>query len=270
MKKQCAALLTAAVMTTALLLRAALAQDAAQAAPNEQMRTFDIPSQPLSSAITAFARQSGLQVSANADFVRDVATPGVSGTLSPSRALAALLSGTGLSFRFTDSTTVTLERLGGAGAATGAVELDPVRVQAEIGNQPPAYGPGQRFVATRSAAGTKTETPLLETPASISIITRKQIEEQGAQSVSEAVRTTPGVVTNWAGYDNRYDFMYVRGFPPTTFLNGLILPTGSTSATHGIPADRGSSRLRVRLVWTGPARRHPQPGEQAPDRDRVR
>ena len=115
-------------------------------------------------------------------------------------------------------------------APAGAIPLGTIEVQGER-----AGGPVRGIVATRSATGTKTDTPLLETPQSISVVTRRQIEEQGAQTVSEALRTTPGVVAQWSGYDVRYDYMLVRGFQPTTFLNGLILPTGFSSGTHGIP-----------------------------------
>ena len=115
-----------------------LAQGAAAEA-----RAFNIPAQPLADGLTAFGRQSGLQVSVDAALVRGRSTAGVSGTLTPVEALNTLLAGTGIVYRFVNATTVTLERPAGAGgaAAPGAVQLDPVRVQsntpppqAEIGN----------------------------------------------------------------------------------------------------------------------------------------
>ena len=55
--------------------------DDAQTAQTAQ-RTFDIPRQPLSSALPLFGQQSGRQITADAALVRGVATPGVQGTMS--------------------------------------------------------------------------------------------------------------------------------------------------------------------------------------------
>ncbi|PZA11793.1 hypothetical protein DNX69_11825 [Rhodopseudomonas palustris] len=55
-----------------------------------------------------------------------------------------------------------------------------------------ATGPVAGYVAGRSATGTKTDSPLVETPASVSVVTRDQISDQGAQSVSQALRYTAG------------------------------------------------------------------------------
>ncbi|MFX8828865.1 STN domain-containing protein, partial [Acinetobacter baumannii] len=58
-------------------------------------------------------------------------SPGVSGTLPTSDALGRLLSGSGLSYRFTNAGTVTIERAGAAAAAempAGAIQLDTVHV----------------------------------------------------------------------------------------------------------------------------------------------
>ena len=51
------------------------------------------------------------------------------------------------------------------------------------------------IVAKRSAGATKTDTPLIETPRSVSVVTRKEIEQRGAQDIIEAVRYSAGVET---------------------------------------------------------------------------
>ncbi len=241
MKKQCGALLAAAAMTMVLPLPDARAQEDAQAAPSEQMRSFDIPAQPLSSAITAFAHQSGLQVSANAEFVRGVSTPGVSGTLPPSRALAALLTGTGLSFRFTDSTTVTLERLG-TGGSTGAVQLDPVRVQAnqpppqaEIGNQPPPYAGGQ--VARGGKVGLLGNRDYMDTPFSETTYTEKYIESQQARTLTDVLAGDPTVRLGWPNGNAFDDRAMIRGiliFNTSYGLGGLYGIVPAQADTTGI------------------------------------
>ena len=82
-----------------------------------------------------------------------------------------------------------------------------------------AYGPVRGYVATRSAGGTKTDTPLIETPQSISVITRDQMDAQAVQSVSQALNYTAGVVAQPRGSVNGYyEFPFIRGFAPTNFL----------------------------------------------------
>lgn len=82
------------------------------------------------------------------------------------------------------------------------------------------------FVGEDAAGGTKTDTPLIEVPQSISVITEEQIEQQAAQSVGAALRYTPGVNSEVFGVDSRYDWIKIRGFDAPKFLDGLRLPYG--------------------------------------------
>jgi iron complex outermembrane receptor protein len=100
-----------------------------------------------------------------------------------------------------------------------------------------ANGPVQGYVARRSATGTKTDTPLLETPQSISVIGRDELDARGVQTVMEAVRYAPGVaVGNW-GYDARgIDWLLIRGFDATNamFRDGLSMPAYSLTESYGV------------------------------------
>ncbi|MCV9962031.1 TonB-dependent receptor [Pararhizobium sp. BT-229] len=95
-------------------------------------RTFNIPSQPLASALNAFGRQSGLQVTLAAATSRGVRSSPVNGTLEPQQALAQLLAGTGISYQISGGTAVigSTATTGDNGAATvaGATALAPISV----------------------------------------------------------------------------------------------------------------------------------------------
>lgn len=79
--------------------------------------------------------------------------------------------------------------------------------------------------ATRATAGTKTDTPLIETPQSITVITSEQIAEQNAQTMQEVLRYTAGVRSDMYGLDNRGDWFTMRGGSEgSTLLDGLRLP----------------------------------------------
>lgn len=86
-----------------------------------------------------------------------------------------------------------------------------------------AWGPVDGYVASRSASGTKTDTPLIETPAAISVVTRDQIQGQAAQTIPQAVRYTSGVRGEPTGADNRFDYLFIRGFQADFYLDSLKL-----------------------------------------------
>jgi iron complex outermembrane recepter protein len=94
-----------------------------------------------------------------------------------------------------------------------------------------AWGPVQGYVATNSATGTKTDTPIIETPQSISVVTRDQMTAQGAQTVQEALRYTAGVFADYYGPQSfaRDGFVRSRGFFLDQYLDGLKLGQVSQS-----------------------------------------
>ncbi|TXI02564.1 MAG: TonB-dependent siderophore receptor [Rhizobium sp.] len=81
--------------------------------------------------------------------------------------------------------------------------------------------------AKKSLGATKIDTPLVETPRSVSVVTKKELEERGAQDITEAVRYSAGVQTGAYGFDPRFDQIIIRGNDITTdgdYLDGLRLP----------------------------------------------
>jgi len=96
------------------------------------------------------------------------------------------------------------------------------------------------IVAKSSRTATKTDTPVVETPQAITTVTRKQIDEQNPQTVSQALRYTSGVLAD-RDTNSRYDSVFLRGFggfgTATNFINfldGLKLPRGQAFGTPSI------------------------------------
>jgi iron complex outermembrane recepter protein len=84
----------------------------------------------------------------------------------------------------------------------------------------------QGYVAGRSMAGTKTNTPIMETPQSISVVGSEQIRDQKPSKFDEIVRYTPGILGGTFGADPRNDWFLIRGFKSddnSLFLDGLQL-----------------------------------------------
>ena len=111
-----------------------------------------------------------------------------------------------------------------------------------------ANGPVRGFVATRSGTATKTDTPVIETPQSISVVTTDQVKNQGAESVGAALRYTAGVSGDVnGGSDTRFGGLQIRGFDmtmPGLYLDGLRLP--SSQYVHFLGLEPyGAERLEV-------------------------
>lgn len=215
-----------AVSADANLSRPALAQGAAAQPMAGNVMSLNIRPQDLGGALTAFADRAGLRLLFPSNLVAGKRSPGISGTFTADQALNRLLAGTGLSYRFTSANTVTIMGASAeaAGSSDGSLLLDTINVQGES-----AWGPVKGFVATRSATGSKTDTPLIENPQSISVVTRDQMDWQGTQELNQGLRYEAGVRAEMSVI-NRAQEINIRGFQVDgsaqgVFLDGLSLPT---------------------------------------------
>ncbi|OAF10826.1 TonB-dependent siderophore receptor [Bradyrhizobium neotropicale] len=98
--------------------------------------------------------------------------------------------------------------------------------QRNVGVVETARGPVHGYVAGRSSSGTKTDTPIMETPQSVSVIGAEQIRDQKANKLDEVLRYTAGVRAGTFGADMRNDWWLIRGFKSDDvglFLDGMQL-----------------------------------------------
>ncbi len=78
-------------------------------------------------------------------------------------------------------------------------------------------------VAQELWVGGKVATSILDTPASVSVITEKEIELRDANTTEEVLQYSPGIITDFYGNDDRNDYFKIRGFQATTYRDGLTL-----------------------------------------------
>ena len=107
-------------------------------------------------------------------------------------------------------------------------------------------GPVVGYLVSQSVTATKTDTPILTTPQSISVVTKDQIEDQGAQNLTEALRYTPGVTIQSFGANAFFDSFKLRGFEAPRYLDGLRLPADNT--TFAIPRIETYGLERVEVL----------------------
>ncbi|WP_458373803.1 TonB-dependent siderophore receptor [Pseudomonas laurylsulfatiphila] len=184
------------------------------------VRAYNLPAAPLASTLNQIASQAGLALSLNPSLATGKTSAPVNGQFDAAGALREALRGTGLQLEQSSAGTYSL-----VAVPEGVMAL-PATSVIGVEDAESAWGPVQGYVAKRTAAGTKTDTALVEVPRSISVVTRQQMDDRNAHTLDAAVRYLPGITASSYGSDTRADWLRVRGFEPTQFLDGLPLPKG--------------------------------------------
>ncbi|HKR12696.1 MAG TPA: TonB-dependent siderophore receptor [Pyrinomonadaceae bacterium] len=169
---------------------------------SEQQRQilFDIPADTLEAVITKFQKLADFQVVIPNDAMRTIASPGVRGNYSAEQALREILRGTGISYRFTDKRTAILE-----------IHADSEQVEVRDDTQPVLSSP-------------KYTQPILDTPQTITVISKEVMEEQGATTLRDVLKNVPGLtITAGEGGNPAGDNLTLRGFSARNdiFVDGV-------------------------------------------------
>jgi len=201
-------------LTAALLnLAAHLAQadtPAVSEQPSGPKRHYTITAGPLVSVLNRFAEQAGIFLAGHNDLADGKRSAGLNGDFTEQQALQHLLQNSGLR---------ALPQAGGGYVLRAApensnpLELDPTNIGAlalgAITEDTHAYTTGS------SSSATGLPLSLRETPQSVTVITRQQMDDQGGTSIADVLRRAPGVSVQ--NYDSeRWEFSS-RGLPITNF-----------------------------------------------------
>lgn len=150
----------------------------------QEATSYAIPAGPLDSALARFGATSGLQVLYSSAVTAGLRSPGVSGTLPAEEALAQLLAGSGLSYRFNGPNSVTL------------IGAD---VQAEAADAP---AEGGTVLDTIVVTGGKLAVDQQRNPVSTSVMTGEQIARDRVTDIRSAVATMPNVGSSPSSNNN--------------------------------------------------------------------
>lgn len=118
----------------------------------------------------------------------------------------------------------------------------------DAAGESPLTSPPNSFVAKTSSAGTKTDTPILETPQSISVVTREQLDTRDVKTMVEALQYVPGIYTHPGGKDPRFDQYQIRGFDAQgngAFRDGLKELGSAANFNHFRTEPYGIERIDV-------------------------
>lgn len=147
---------------------------------------FRIAGQPLSAALAAFNRQTGIQVSQASSETTEVVVNAVQGRMTPQSALSTMLAGTGIPFRFTGNRAVVIGTDGSDEAASvapddGSTVLETITVAAGSGK------------AVQGTGYQGTPDWVYETPSSLSVVGREAIQSAGTRNTRDLFNRISGV-----------------------------------------------------------------------------
>ena len=140
-------------------------------------QVFNIPALQLDNALTELADKGNLRLLYQAERVSKLRSKPVSGKYSAEEALKILLNGSGLSFRKTADNAFTVEPSTEPVKKTNpepqsAIILPAVKViGSAVYDVKDPYN--QDYVLPNATSGTKTDTPIMETPLNVQVISKQ-------------------------------------------------------------------------------------------------
>ena len=165
-----------------------------------QVRRYDIVAGPLEKALVAFEQVTGFRVTLEEEGFRILPSSGVSGIYSPHQALEQLLKDTGLTFRFTSATTI-------------SVELRTLSATVEV---------NAKADALTTSMPKFSQVPL-DTPQTITAVSQEVMQQQGTTTLRDALRNVAGISLAAGEGGAQGDNLTIRGFTARNdlFIDGM-------------------------------------------------
>ncbi|WP_193039909.1 TonB-dependent siderophore receptor [Pseudomonas sp. K2] len=199
-----------ALATSLLCLGAPTLYAAEPTSTQEAARSSRIAGGALVAVLNSFAEQSGMFIAGHNSLAAGKTSPGLNGSYTPTSGLQHLLQGSGLQALPQGNNGYVLELIP---AHSGALELGATTISGQglgaITEDTHAYTTGVM------ASATGLPLSMRDTPQSVTVITRQQMDDQGSNSIADTLRRAPGVSVQ--NYDSeRWEFSS-RGLPITNF-----------------------------------------------------
>ncbi|SES70440.1 iron complex outermembrane recepter protein [Nitrosomonas marina] len=191
----------------------------AEAANDITKKNYAIPGGLLSDVLTEFAAAAGVSLSFDPTPLGSRNSEGLRGNYTVEEGFRKLLQGSGFELIRTDR---------------GVYSLVTSPENPNITKLPEMVvtgGKADGYVAKRTKTATKTDTPIIEAPQSISVVTRDEMDMRSVQNFTEALRYVPGVTVDQFGFEGRgYEYLLLRGF---NGLNNANFRDGLSNAAFG-------------------------------------
>lgn len=180
---------------------------------------FDIPAQPLATALLAFSEQAGVQVLVESQLVEPFSAPAIQRSDTPVRVLAMLLRASGLTFSFVNPDAVAIRQRSGLIAASAGAVVVPTGAVGDTGSSArittlasasaqesgsraqgtgvPVEGAGEPMrlgtLEQIVVSARKREESLVDVPVSVQAFTAEEIARRGFLTLQDLVNYSPGM-----------------------------------------------------------------------------
>ena len=191
--------------------------------------TFDLPAQPLSATLDSVAQSAHTKLIYSDATVKSVRAAPVKGKYTAQQALNIALGKSGLNYKVVDKTLITVTGKPAA-SPSSEITLKPMTVVGEAVQDPnDPYNPS--YQATNASTATKTDTPIMETPYSVSVVTQQVLKDKQVTRLDEALTSVAGVQSSWTN-GGQSDVFMMRGFQNTNlYRDGFLLPSALGGGT---------------------------------------
>ncbi|BBP60223.1 TonB-dependent receptor [Pseudomonas sp. St316] len=195
-------------------------------AQQRSVQAYDIGAGSLVDVLTRFSSAAGVALSFDARQLEDLQSPGLSGSFGVGDGFARILDGSGLQAEPQANGTYVLRRL----PANGSVmELGATTIEAQMLG---ATTENSGSYTTGAVTIGKGEHSLRETPQSVTVITRKMLDDQNLNTIDQVMEKTPGITVYDSTMGGKY--FYSRGFR----MSGQY-------QYDGVPLDMGNSYVQA-------------------------
>ncbi|MCK6189960.1 TonB-dependent siderophore receptor [Pseudomonas sp. EYE_354] len=181
----------------------------------QEAARYAIAAGPLGPALNRFAQQAHVALLFDSQTVAGLSTSGLQGNFQTDLGFAQLLRGSGL------------QAVQGANGYVlvpvntgGSLELAPTAITGLAEERSTEHVKG--YVATRNLSATKTDTPIIETPQSLSVVTSDEIRDRQSETLSQTLDLTPGFTSQPTSFNRTSDRFRIRGFDVESATGGSL------------------------------------------------
>ena len=200
----------------------------------EKILTYAISAGSLSDSLLTFSQTSGQKVLFDANLVRGLNSKGLQGQYTFQQALQTLLIGTGLQGKITNTGSITLEKANKSSTNQALTDQSTILPTVKVIGKS-SYDVkdpyNEDYVLPNATAGTKTDTPIMETPLNIQVISKQVLKDQQVIRLDQALKNVSGVTTDsFSNYSlgGTNQTITLRGFASQSYLrNGFRLQEGA-------------------------------------------
>lgn len=217
----------------------------AYAAGNETYK-FDLPVQALSATLDSVAQAAQTKLLYSDETVKGLTSAPVKGTYTAQQAVDIALGKSGLNYKVVDKSLITVS---GKPTPGGASETTLKAMTVEGNSIQDLNDPyNQDYRRSNATTATKTDTPIMETPYSVSVVPQQVLQDKQVIRVEDALTSVAGVQSSWTN-GGQSDVFMVRGFANLNlYRDGFIQP----SALGGGTSKRQTVNLQQIEVLKGP------------------